>query len=66
MFAVLIIILNGVVGLSLLLGGLRHHKQNHNFYGANAFLTLIVPLDVLGLVLPNYTTSSAGPTISPF
>jgi Ca2+:H+ antiporter len=59
-------ILNGMVGLSLLLGRLRHHEQTYNFYGANAFLGLIVPLAVLGLVLPNYTTSSAGPTFSPF
>jgi len=66
MFAVLMIILNDMVGLSLLLGGLRHHEQHYNFYGANAFLGLIVPLAVLGLVLPNYTTSSTGPTLSPF
>ena len=66
MFAVLMIILNGMVGLSLLLGGLRHHEQTYNFYGANAFLELIVPLAVLALVLPNYTTASAGPTLSPF
>ena len=66
MFAVLMIILNGMVGLSLLLGGWRHHEQFYNFYGANAFLGLIVPLAVLGLVLPNYTTASAGPTLSPF
>ena len=31
MFAVLMIILNGMVGLSLLLGGLRHHEQTYNF-----------------------------------
>ena len=66
MFAVLMIILNGMVGLSLLLGGLRYHEQTYNFYGANAFLGLIVPLAVLGLVLPTYTTASAGPTFSPF
>ena len=35
-------------------------------YGANAFLGLIVPLAVSGLVLPNYTTAPAGPTFSPF
>ena len=63
MFAVLMIILSGMVGLSLLLGGLRYHEQTYNFYGANAFLELIVPLAVLGLVLPNYTTASAGPVV---
>jgi len=66
MFAVLMIILNGMVGLSLLLGGWRYREQAYNFYGANAFLGVIVPLAVLGLVLPNYTTASPGPTLSPF
>jgi Ca2+:H+ antiporter len=65
MFAVVMIVLNGMVGLSLLLGGLQHHEQTYNLQGANAFLTVIIPLAVLGLVLPNFTTSSPGPTFSP-
>jgi len=63
---VVMIVLNGMVGLSLLLGGLRHHEQTYNLQGANAFLTVIIPLAILGLVLPNFTTSSPGPTFSPF
>lgn len=66
MFAVVMIVLNGMVGLSLLLGGLRYHEQTYNLQGANAFLAVIVPLAVLGLILPNFTTSSPGPTLSPF
>jgi Ca2+:H+ antiporter len=58
------IVLNGMVGLSLLLGGLRYHEQTCNLQGANAFLAVIVPLAVLGLVMPNYTISSPGPTYS--
>lgn len=65
MFAVVMIVLNGMVGLSLLLGGLRYHEQTYNLQGANAFLAVIVPLAVLGLVLPSYTISSPGPTFSP-
>jgi Ca2+:H+ antiporter len=65
MFAVIMIVLNGMVGLCLLLGGLRHHEQTYNLQGANAFLAVIVPLSVLGLVLPNFTKSSPGPTFSP-
>ncbi|HZC00422.1 MAG TPA: hypothetical protein VE844_03375 [Gammaproteobacteria bacterium] len=65
MFAVVMIVLNGMVGLSLLLGGLRYHEQTYNLQGANAFLAVIVPLAVLGLVLPNFTMSSPGPTFSP-
>jgi Ca2+:H+ antiporter len=65
MFAVVMMVLNGMVGLSLLLGGLRYHEQTYNLQGANAFLAVIVPLAVLGLVLPSYTISSPGPTFSP-
>ncbi len=66
MFAVVMILLNGMTGVSLLLGGLRHHEQTYNLQGANAFLALIVPLAVLGLVLPTFTTSTSGPTLSTF
>jgi Ca2+:H+ antiporter len=66
MFSVVMIVLNGMVGLSLLLGGMRYREQSYNLQGANAFLALIVPLSVLGLVLPNYTTSSEGGTFSEF
>jgi Ca2+:H+ antiporter len=65
MFAVLMIVLNGMVGLCLLAGGLRYREQTYNLQGANAFLAVIVPLAVLSLVLPNYTASSPGPTFSP-
>ena len=65
MLAILMIVLNGLVGVSLLLGGLRYREQTYNLYGANAFLSVIVPLAVLGLVLPSFTVSSPGPTLSP-
>ena len=58
MFGVVMIVLNGMIGLALLLGGLRHHEQEYNLRGANSFLSLIVPLTVLGLVLPNFTEAS--------
>lgn len=65
MLAIVMIVLNGLVGASLLLGGLRYHEQTYNLYGANAFLAVILPLAVLGLVLPRFTVSSPGPTLSP-
>lgn len=65
MFAVVMIVMNGMVGLSLVLGGLRHHEQTYNLQGANAFLAVIVPLAVLCMVLPNFTTSAPGPMLSP-
>ena len=64
MFAVIMIALAGLVGLSLLLGGLRHHEQHYNIQGTSAYLNTIMALAVLGLVLPNYTTSLSGPKFS--
>jgi Ca2+:H+ antiporter len=61
MFGVVMIALNGLVGFALLLGGLRHHEQNYNLQGAGAYLNTIMALVVLGLVLPNFTTSLSGP-----
>jgi Ca2+:H+ antiporter len=63
-FAVVMIGLNGLVGLSLLLGGLRHREQRYNLQGVNSYLNVIMTLAVLGLVLPSFTTSTSGPTIS--
>lgn len=66
MFAVVMLVLNGFMGLSLLLGGLRHKQQEYNLQGANSFLVMIIPLAVLGLVLPNFTRATPGPTLSTF
>lgn len=65
MFAVLMIVLNGVVGLGLLVGGLRYHQQSYNLQGASAYLAVILPLAVIALVMPNVTVSSAGGTFTP-
>ena len=63
-FAVIMIALNGLVGLSLVLGGLRYREQHYNIQGVNAYINVIMALAVLGLVLPNFTTSTSGPTFS--
>jgi len=64
MFAVVMIALGGLVGLSLLLGGLRYREQHYNLQGVNSYLNVIMALAVLGLVLPTFTTSTRGPTFS--
>src|SRR6266536_5488827 len=63
-FSVVMIALNGFVGLVLLLGGLRHGEQYYNLQGVNSYLNVIITLAVLGLVLPNFTTTTSGPTFS--
>lgn len=57
MFAVLMMVLNGVVGLALFLGGLRHREQAYNLQGAVAYLAVIAPLSVIGLILPKFKVS---------
>jgi Ca2+:H+ antiporter len=63
-FAVLMIVLNGMVGLSVVVGALKHRQQQYNLQGALAFLAVISCLGVIALVLPTYTTSTKGPTLS--
>jgi Ca2+:H+ antiporter len=63
-FGVMMIALNGFVGLCLLIGGLRHREQYYNLQGVNSYLNVIMTLAVLGLVLPNFTTTTGGPTFS--
>jgi Ca2+:H+ antiporter len=65
MLAIVMLVLNGLVGACLLLGGLRYHEQTYNIYGANAFLAVILPMAVLGLILPSVTVTTPGPTLSP-
>ena len=65
MFAVLMIVLNGMVGITMLLGAWKHHAPVFNLQGANAYLGVIVPLAALTLVLPRFTTSAPGGQPSP-
>ena len=64
-YATLMIMLNGMVGLSLLIGGWRHFEQTFNLRGAMSFLHLIAPLVLILLIMPNSTITSEGPTLSP-
>jgi Ca2+:H+ antiporter len=63
-FAAVMLICNGIVGLSLLAGGARHHEQGFQAQGANAALAVLAALTTLSLVLPNHTTSAGGPVFT--
>ena len=64
LFSVVMIIMGGMLGISLLLGALRHRELTFNLQGANAYLGVIIPLAVFSLILPNFTRSTEGPTLS--
>ena len=60
-FAAVMIICNGLIGVCLLAGGLRHREQVFQLQGALAALAVLVALTVITLLLPNYTVSESGP-----
>ncbi len=62
MFAVLMIVMNGLAGAALLIGALRHREQSYNLAGARAFLAVLLPLATFALVLPKFTVSTDAPT----
>lgn len=63
-FAAVMITLNGIVGISLLLGGLRHNLPRFNPEGAGAALGVVVTLTTLTLVIPTFTVSEPGARFS--
>lgn len=63
-FSALMIVCNGVVGLCLLLGGLRHKVLTFRVEATSPTLAVLVALATLTLVLPSFTTSTPGPTFS--
>jgi Ca2+:H+ antiporter len=63
-FATIMIILNGLVGICLLLGGRSFHEQSFELHGVSASLTTLAAIVILTLVLPNWTTTVAGPFYS--
>ena len=63
-FAAVMIVCNGIVGLCLLDGGVRHREQSFQLEGAKAGLSVLITLTTLTLILPNFTTTTVGPTFS--
>jgi Ca2+:H+ antiporter len=63
-YAAVMIICNGVVGLCVLLGGVAHREQTFRVEGAGAGLAALIVMATLTLVLPVYTTSTSAGTYS--
>ncbi|WP_050461377.1 calcium:proton antiporter [Herbaspirillum autotrophicum] len=63
-FAAIMIILNGIVGICLLLGAGRHREQTFGLLGVSASLATLAAIAVLTLVFPNFTSSLPGPSYS--
>lgn len=63
-FAAVMIILNGMLGICLLAGASRHGEQTFRVSGVAAALATLATISVLTMVLPNYTTTTPGPMYS--
>lgn len=63
-FAAVMIILNGIIGISLLAGGRRHHEQGFRLQGVTAAMATLTVIVAFTLLLPNYATSVQGPVYS--
>ena len=63
-FAAVMIILNGIIGLCLLVGGLMHREQSFSLDGVSASLVALGAIVILTLVFPNYTVTTPGPYYS--
>lgn len=63
-FAAVMILITGVIGLSLMIGGFRYMEQKFGRQGVGAALITLSAISVLTLILPNYTTTKLGPVYS--
>ena len=63
-FATVMLVCNGVVGLCLLAGSIRHHVLEYRVEGTAPALSVLIALTAMTLVLPNYTLSAPGPAYS--
>jgi Ca2+:H+ antiporter len=64
LLAVVMIIMNGMVGATLLIGGIKHREQTFNLQGANAYLSVVLPLATFALIMPDFTETTPGPIYS--
>src|SRR6267143_3145902 len=63
-FAVVMIVCNGLVGVCILIGGLRYREQDVQVTGSSLYLSVLSVLATITLIMPNYTLTTPGPVYS--
>src|SRR6202045_1588237 len=63
-FAVVMIVCNGLVGICILTGGLRYREQDVQVSGSSLYLSVLIVLATITLIMPNYTLTTRGPIYS--
>ena len=64
LYAAVMIILSGIVGICILLGGIAHREQTFRVEGAGAGLAALIVMSTLTLVIPVFTKTTPGPIYS--
>jgi Ca2+:H+ antiporter len=63
-FAVVMIVCNGLVGICILIGGLRYREQDVQVTGSSLYLSVLIVMATITLIMPNYTLTTPGPSYS--
>jgi Ca2+:H+ antiporter len=63
-FAVVMIVCNGLVGICIFIGGLRYREQDFQVSGSNLYLSVLFVMATITLIMPNYTLTTPGPIYS--
>ncbi len=63
-FAVIMIVCNGLVGVCILAGGLRYNEQDIQVSGSSVYLSVLSVLSTITLIMPNFTLTTPGPVYS--
>jgi Ca2+:H+ antiporter len=63
-FAVVMIVCNGLVGICILAGGLRYREQDVQVTGSSLYLSVLIVMATITLIMPNYTLATPGPIYS--
>src|ERR1700726_338738 len=63
-FAVVMIVCNGLVGICILIGGLRYREQDVQVTGSSLYLSVLIVMATITLIMPNDTLTTPGPVFS--
>ena len=63
-FAVVMIVCNGLVGICIMTGGLRYREQDVQVTGSSVYLSVLSVMATITLIMPNYTLTMPGPIYS--
>jgi Ca2+:H+ antiporter len=63
-FAVVMIVCNGLVGICVFIGGVQYREQGYQVSGANLYLSVLFTMATITEVMPDYTLTTPGPMYS--